>query len=156
MQQRPDWNLPENSKRNLDRKLDNAIEETFPTSDPVSVTITKGEAVDYGEESQPPAQEWSGAALNQAKDAVRQATGAAHQAYEQGRRYVERAGSRYPEAQRYYREGGHALLAHARERPLLTILVGAGLGYAIAWALHRGRAERIPDYARTRTVYRRD
>ena len=55
MQQRPDWNLPENSKRNLHRKLDKAIEETFPTSDPVSVTITKGEAVDYGEESQPPA-----------------------------------------------------------------------------------------------------
>jgi hypothetical protein len=26
---------------NLDKKLDHAIEETFPTSDPVSVKITK-------------------------------------------------------------------------------------------------------------------
>jgi hypothetical protein len=33
--------LPENSKENLDRKLDHAITETFPTSDPVSVKITK-------------------------------------------------------------------------------------------------------------------
>jgi hypothetical protein len=36
-----DHKLPENSKENLDEKLDNAIEETFPTSDPISVKITK-------------------------------------------------------------------------------------------------------------------
>jgi hypothetical protein len=36
-----DEELPENSKENVDEKLDNAIEETFPTSDPISVKITK-------------------------------------------------------------------------------------------------------------------
>ena len=36
-----DRKLPENSKENLDKKLDHAIEETFPTSDPISVKITK-------------------------------------------------------------------------------------------------------------------
>jgi len=36
-----DRKLPENSKENLDEKLDNAIEETFATSDPISVNITK-------------------------------------------------------------------------------------------------------------------
>jgi hypothetical protein len=36
-----DKKLPENSKKNLDKKLDHALEETFPTSDPVSVKITK-------------------------------------------------------------------------------------------------------------------
>lgn len=36
-----DKKLPENSKQNLDEKLDNALEETFPTSDPISVKITK-------------------------------------------------------------------------------------------------------------------
>jgi len=36
-----DSSLPENSLENLDARLDHAIEETFPTSDPVSVTITK-------------------------------------------------------------------------------------------------------------------
>ena len=38
----PDNKLPENSQENLDARLDHAIEETFPTSDSVSVTITKG------------------------------------------------------------------------------------------------------------------
>lgn len=36
-----DGKLSENSKENLDDKLDNAMEETFPGSDPVSVKITK-------------------------------------------------------------------------------------------------------------------
>lgn len=36
-----DKKLPANSKQNLDEKLDNAIDETFPGSDPVSVKITK-------------------------------------------------------------------------------------------------------------------
>jgi hypothetical protein len=36
-----DEHLEENSKKSLDRKLDHALEETFPTSDPVSVKITK-------------------------------------------------------------------------------------------------------------------
>jgi hypothetical protein len=36
-----DCDLVENSSENLDRKLDHALEETFPTSDPVSVKITK-------------------------------------------------------------------------------------------------------------------
>ncbi len=36
-----DERLPENSKKSLDRKLDEGVEETFPASDPVSVKITK-------------------------------------------------------------------------------------------------------------------
>jgi hypothetical protein len=33
--------LPENSKEELDERLDEGVEETFPASDPVSVKITK-------------------------------------------------------------------------------------------------------------------
>jgi len=33
--------LPENSKEELNRRLDEGVEETFPASDPVSVKITK-------------------------------------------------------------------------------------------------------------------
>jgi hypothetical protein len=36
-----DKKLPENSQKSLNKKLDEALEETFPTSDPVSVKITK-------------------------------------------------------------------------------------------------------------------
>ena len=38
---KPASELPENSQENLDGKLDQALEETFPTSDPVSVSITR-------------------------------------------------------------------------------------------------------------------
>ena len=36
-----DCDLPENCQERLDERLDHAIYETFPTSDPVSVVITK-------------------------------------------------------------------------------------------------------------------
>ena len=36
-----DRKLAENSKENLDDKLDSGVEESFPASDPVSVKITK-------------------------------------------------------------------------------------------------------------------
>jgi hypothetical protein len=36
-----DKHLPENSHENLDEKLDNAVDETFPGSDPISLKITK-------------------------------------------------------------------------------------------------------------------
>lgn len=36
-----DRELPENSKEALDRRLDEAGEESFPDSDPVSVIVTR-------------------------------------------------------------------------------------------------------------------
>lgn len=40
-QGKKDKKLPENSKTELDKKLDEGVEESFPASDPVSVKITK-------------------------------------------------------------------------------------------------------------------
>jgi hypothetical protein len=51
----PDNKLPDNSQENLDARLDHAIEETFPTSDPVSVTITKGAGIDLHGQADSPA-----------------------------------------------------------------------------------------------------
>src|SRR3712207_5501936 len=95
-----DKSLPENAKENLDRKLDHAIKETFPTSDPVSVTITKGGAIDYDEKGQPKAateasatggsQTTADAVLSQATEAVSSAASSASKlardTFEQGRR----------------------------------------------------------------------
>ena len=36
-----DKSIPENAKDEKDERLDEALEETFPSSDPVSVKITK-------------------------------------------------------------------------------------------------------------------
>jgi hypothetical protein len=157
--------LPENSQGNLDRKLDHAIDETFPTSDPVSVTITKGGAIDYDEDgrSNTPASDRSGHAdetpMDRVKDVVQNvseaATKATRNAYEQGRRYASAARDRYPDAERYYREGTEAVRQQAGEYPLVTLLVGVGIGYAVAWMIHGAGStdRRVPDYARTRRAY---
>src|SRR4028119_2026345 len=49
----PDNKLIENSQENLDARLDHAVEETFPTSDPISVHITKGPEPDRSDQEAP-------------------------------------------------------------------------------------------------------
>jgi hypothetical protein len=167
-----DKSLPENAKENLDRKLDHAIKETFPTSDPVSVTITKGGAIDYDSDhatspaNDPPVQEGQTRAdnlLRQTKETVSGVAGvaseAARDAFNQGRRYADAARRRYPEAERYYREGLGTVRHQASDNPFLTLLIGFGLGYALAWVIHTGRSDRregVPDYARTKRRYAAD
>src|SRR3712207_2759083 len=122
-----DKTLPENTKENLDRKLDHAVEETFPTSDPVSVTITKGGAIDYDQNGNPikgdqaqvgdgsggdlmghakealgtiaaKAPEVVGQARDPLGDAATTVSHIASGAYEQGQRYARQAAERYPQA----------------------------------------------------------
>ena len=83
---------------------------------------------------------------------------AAHEAYTEGSRYVREAVGQHPEMERYYRQGTEAVRQQASDNPLLTLLVGLGLGYALAWMIHgtaSGGARGIPDYATTRRVYSR-
>jgi len=155
--------LPENDQKNLDRKLDHAIEETFPTSDPVSVSVTKGGAIDYdtqqpaaqgrSEKGQTRAEGLAGQAQETLETVTAAATDTARAAYEQGKQYVDTARERYPEAERYYREGSQTIREYAVENPLLTLLAGVGIGYVLAWMIHSGgsdQGERLPDHARTR------
>jgi hypothetical protein len=167
----PDNQLRENSKENLDAKLDHAIEETFPTSDPISVSITKGGAIDYDSQEAPSAAEprsqnekgQGGTAenlLNQAKDTLRDVAGSAPEtardAYNQGKRYMRQAGERYPEVERYYRKGSQAISQRATENPVLSLFVAGAVGYGLAWMIHgkwAERHERVPDHARTERGY---
>ena len=166
----PDNKLPENSQENLDARLDHAIEETFPTSDPVSVTITKDPAPDrYDQEAHAssaddqqgqPEQGSTEQVLNQVREALNdvadQASGAAHEVYRRGEHYVRQAGERYPQAERYYREGQQVLRQQATESPLLSLLLAAAAGYALAWMIHgqwQGQGTGVPDYGRTRQGY---
>jgi ElaB/YqjD/DUF883 family membrane-anchored ribosome-binding protein len=165
-----DNKLPENSQENLDARLDHAIEETFPTSDPVSVTITKGpdpdradpeaHATSEDDQQSQPEQDTAEHLLEQVRDALHdvadQASGAARDAYNQGKRYVRQAGGRYPEAERYYQEGRQALRQRAAENPWPFLLAASAVGYVLAWMIHserRDRNHRVPAYGKTRTSY---
>jgi hypothetical protein len=160
----PDHQLPENSKENLDRKLDHAVKETFPTSDPVSVTITKGGAIDYDtpasaaepSNGQPPVEDLVARAKDTARDLAGSVSDAAREAYTEGKQYVRRAKDAYPDAERYYRDGSRAVSQQVTENPLLSLLVAGALGYALAWLIHgssRSEDNRVPDFGRTRPHY---
>ena len=169
-----DKSLPENSKENLDRKLDHAVEETFPTSDPVSVQVTKGGAIDYEDAGNPLSQggaeapgyvaratEALGSVASDAgemtREAYEQGSQYARSALDQGRRYVHEAAERYPQAERYYQQSRRVVRDYTPENPMLTLLLGAAVGYGMAWIIHhRGwRDERpVPDYARTRQGFK--
>src|SRR3712207_134395 len=137
-----DKTLPENSEQSLDRKLDHAIYETFPTSDPVSVTVTKGGAIDYDEDdtTQSDATGATEGLVGQARETLQgvaeSAAGMARGAYEQGRRYARQAADRYPEAERYYRESRRVVREYVPENPMLTLLLGVAVGYGLAWMIH--------------------
>ena len=166
----PDNKLPENSQENLDARLDHAIEETFPTSDPVSVTITKGPKSDRSdrEAGASMAEEQQGQAgpgstehvLEQVREALNDVAGSASEVvgavYRQGEDYARQAGERYPEARQYARKAQRLVTRHTTGSPLLSLVIAGAIGYALAWMLHgerRSRNSHVPDYARTRRDY---
>jgi ElaB/YqjD/DUF883 family membrane-anchored ribosome-binding protein len=145
----PDNKLPENTQENLDTKLDHAIEETFPTSDPISVNITKGGAIDYDQQdaasATPNRQDQEGedsieSVLDQVREALsdvtESASGAAREAYSQGQDYVRQARDRYPEAERYYQDGSQVASQRVTENPWLSLVVAGAIGYGLAWMIH--------------------
>jgi hypothetical protein len=166
----PDSELPENSQENLDARLDHAVEETFPTSDPISVHITKGPEPDRSDQEAPSSsaddhldqadQDSTEHLLDQVREALLDVkdsvSGSARDAYDQGKSYVRQAGERYPQVERYVREGQQIVTHRITENPLLGLLVAGMAGYALGWLIHRerrGREPHLPDHARTRRAY---
>jgi hypothetical protein len=146
----PDNKLPENSQENLDARLDHAIEETFPTSDPVSVTITKGPEPDQEADSSSADDHESRAeqgsaehVLDQVREALNDVAGSASEAagdvYIRGERSVRQAGERYPQAERYVREGQSLVSRYTTGNPLLSLFIAGAFGYALAWMIHGER-----------------
>jgi hypothetical protein len=166
----PDNELAENSQENLDARLDHAVEETFPTSDPISVHITKGPEPDHHDQEAPSSsaddhlsqseQDPTEHLLDQVREALLDVSdsvaGAAQDVYDQGRSYVHQAGQRYPQAERYVRESRQAVTHRVTENPLLALFTAGLAGYALAWMIHgqrRDREARVRDHGRTRRGY---
>jgi ElaB/YqjD/DUF883 family membrane-anchored ribosome-binding protein len=165
-----DNRLAENSQENLDARLDHAIEETFPTSDPVSVTITKGpepngpdqetHSSSADDQQGQPEQDSTEYLLDQVREALSdvadQASGAARDLYNRGEHYAQQAREQYPEAERYAREGQRAVTDRVLENPLLALVTAGVAGYVLAWLIHgerRDQERRVPDYGRTDRGY---
>jgi ElaB/YqjD/DUF883 family membrane-anchored ribosome-binding protein len=163
----PDNELPENSQEHLDKKLDHAIEETFPTSDPVSVSITKGGAIDYdrqdvtvssrqGQGRLSPAGNRPEQAHKTLRETVDRASEATRDAYNQSKHFVRQIGERYPAADRIYQKSAQRVGQRVTEHPWISLVVAGAVGYGLAWLIHGrdgGHDKRIPAYARTANGY---
>jgi ElaB/YqjD/DUF883 family membrane-anchored ribosome-binding protein len=169
----PDCDLPENSQENLDARLDHAIEETFPTSDPISVIVTKMAVAEVPAEAASTTsshqsrdspdqaeQETAEELLDQVRGALQDvgetATNTVREAYREGQRYMRQARDRYPEAERSIQEVRQALHQRITENPWPYLFAAAAAGYLIGWMIHgapRRQDQHIPDYARTRRGY---
>lgn len=142
--------LAENTRANMDRRFDHALEETFPTSDSVSVKITKGGAIDYDEHgmatSRPPtasgqkarrtAARASGEAEDAMSDVVDTASGASRTAPDRGEHDSREAPGRRAEAGIRARAGVRAVRGHAAGSPWVMLLGGVAIGYALGWMIH--------------------
>ena len=119
-----DNSLAENSQEDLDARLDHAIEENFPTSDPISVVVPEKAVPEVprevaatssvlSRESQDQAEQSSADELlddvwETLQDVARTAFGAAREAYRETQDYVRKTGEWYPEAEQHYRAGQRA------------------------------------------------
>jgi len=169
----PDCDLPENSQKNLDARLDLGVEETFPASDPVSVMVTKKSAPEDHQEPDTSAptrqrqavlgqaeQETAEELLDQVKGTLERvaqtAYGTVRESYDEVRRSAGQARDRYPAVERSYRAGRGAVEEWVIENPWPSLLMAGAIGYGLAWMIHgepRSRERPIPDSARTRTRY---
>lgn len=168
----PDNKLPENSQENLDVRLDHAIEETFPTSDPISVTVTKQPAPqeprevtsaasgDQSRGGQDQIEKTAEKVLDQVKevlqDVTQTATTTARDAYSEGQRYMRQARESFPEVERSFDESRKVLHQGITGNPWLSLFAAGAVGYLLAWMIHgqhRGGDRHVPDYARIRRGY---
>jgi ElaB/YqjD/DUF883 family membrane-anchored ribosome-binding protein len=86
------------------------------------------------------------------REAYEQGSEYARSALDQGRRYVRQAAERYPQAERYYEQSRRVVRDYTPENPMLTLLLGAAIGYGMAWVIHHRswrEDEHVPTYART-------
>jgi hypothetical protein len=155
VQQSTDKALPENSREHLDQKLDHAIKETFPTSDPVSVSVTKGSAIDYPEDE--PASSRMGDWREMQRRAASQAADFAQEAAERGRDAWQKARGGYAQAEDYLRRGTRSVQEKPAES-LVPVLIGFGIGFAVAWAIKSRQSAdesdaHVSEFARKRTSY---
>ncbi|MDB5590456.1 CsbD family protein [Enterovirga sp.] len=83
------------------------------------------------------------AAYGQAREAVQdyaeQAQGLAEDAYEQGRRYLDEGRRRYPDADKFYREGTRAVSRQVGQSPIAAIMIAGAVGYILALLVHARR-----------------
>jgi hypothetical protein len=109
------------------RHVDDAVDDSFPASDPPAWTTSASKSVAaecepeaLNEVPTPPGEALKGGTgNNRVQSAVDQATGLAHGLYRRGQTYMEQGRRYLPEAERYYQQGTEAMRRPVQEHPLV-------------------------------------
>jgi ElaB/YqjD/DUF883 family membrane-anchored ribosome-binding protein len=126
------------------RHVDDAVDDSFPASDPPAWTTSASKSVAaecepdaLNEAPIPPGQGLEGQSRGPARSGNDQSSGLAHDLYQRGQSYLEQGRRYMPEAERYYRQGTETMSRSVQEHPLATVLAVGALGCAVGWLLGR-------------------
>jgi hypothetical protein len=123
------------------RLVDDTVDDSFPASDPPAWTTAGSKSIaaraDTGEgaeASQIGGEEQQGRGT--VRRAVDQAASFTKNAYRRSGETVQEARRRFPEVERYSRQGAKAIAQPVRQYPFAALLTAGAIGYGIAWLIH--------------------
>jgi len=126
------------------RHVDDAVDDSFPASDPPAWTTSASKSVAaecepdaLNEAPVPPGQGLDEQSPTNLWATAEQASDTARDLYQRGRTYLEQGRRYMPEAERYYRQGVESVGRPVQEHPVAALLVIGALGCALGWMLGR-------------------